>query len=150
MRVAGRNKYGWGPYSSVVEILAAVVPTAPSPASTTQNGLFSLLTWTAPAGNGSAIESYDIEIEATSGAFSESTTCTGSDPSLTSCSVAYTELRSIAFGLSLGDEIVVRIRAVNEIGPGSYSAVNDSGDIVRTEPLSPPLALSEGSTTDDS
>lgn len=64
--------------------------------------------------------------------------------------MAYTELRSSDFGLILGNLIVVRIRAVNEIGPGSYSIINDSGDVVRTEPLSPPNALLEGSNTDDS
>lgn len=42
------------------------------------------------------------------------------------------------------------MRAINEIGPGSFSTVNTVGDIIRTEPLNPPAALVEGSKTDDS
>lgn len=30
-RIAARNKYGWGDYSDVVSVLAAVVPDAPTP-----------------------------------------------------------------------------------------------------------------------
>lgn len=39
---------------------------------------------------------------------------------------------------------------MNEIGPGSYSIHNVSGDIVRTEPQSPPDPLAEGPATSDS
>ena len=102
------------------------------------------------AGNGSDIESYDVEIQGGSGNFAGSDTCAGDDPQVTTCSVAYTELRGLDFQLTLGETIVVRVRAVNEIGPGSYSALNDSGDILRTEPLSSPDPLSEGPATNDS
>ena len=66
------------------------------------------------------------------------------------CTVAYTELRSAKFNLILGDLIVVRVRAVNEIGQGDFSVLNISGDLVKTQPRSPPQAPSEGATTNDS
>ena len=134
----------------MLAILAAVVPDAPVPAVTSSSDLNTRVTWVEPGNNGSPIESYDIVIKGLSGSFYESTTCTGSDPSLTECLVAYTELRTGDFSLSLGALIEVQVRAINEIGPGSYSNVNESGDIIRTEPLSPPNALTEGPSTDDS
>ena len=149
-RVAARNKHGWGVYSYIADILAAVVPDAPLTVTTEQNGLYSLFTWVTPAGNGSDIESYDIEIQGDSGSYAQSVTCTGSDPSLTTCSVAYSELRSTTFGLILGETILVRVRAENEIDFGTYSVLNNSGDIVRTEPQSSPESPIEGSDTSDS
>lgn len=111
--------------------------------------MYSQIAWNSPAENGAQIESFEIQIQGSSG-FAASSTCPGTDPSLTTCLVAYTELTSAKFGLELGDLIVAYVRATNEIGPGAYSDLNDSGDIVRTEPLSPPTAPSEGAATDDS
>ena len=104
-RVAGRSKYGWGAYSTVAEILAAVVPDTPLTVVTAQNALNTQITWQAPEGNGSDIESYDVQIQGSSG-FSASVTCPASDPDLTDCLVAYTELRESDFNLILGDLIL--------------------------------------------
>lgn len=101
LRVAARNKYGSGNYSSVADILAAIVPSSPQPITTVQNGLYSQITWISPTENGAQILSYDIEIkDSQSGEFfAESSTCSGDDPSVTQCNVAYQELRSNKFGL---------------------------------------------------
>ena len=152
IRVAAKNKYGLGPYSDVFSILAAEVPEAPAPVITVQNALNSRISWAAPHANGASILSYDIEIkDANAGmSFKESSNCSGDNPSLTYCLVTYQELRSNDYGLQIGQLIEVRVRAINEIGPGSFSTVNTVGDIIRTEPLSPLSALAEGSSTDDS
>ena len=63
---------------------------------------------------------------------------------MTQCLVTYQELRSVDFALMLGNLIEVRIRAINEIGPGPFSTLNTVGDIVRTEPQSPPNSPTEG------
>ena len=101
LRVAARNKYGWGNYSSVADILAAIFPSAPQPITSVQNGLYLQITWISPTENGAQILSYDIEIkDSQSGEFfAESLTCNGDDPSITQCNVAYQELRSNKFGL---------------------------------------------------
>lgn len=148
--MAARNKYGWGSYSTVVSVLAAVIPDAPSTVFTVQDGLFSELSWNIPAANGADVESFEIVIQGVSTGFAASDTCTGDDPALTECQVAYSELTGADFGLELGDLIVVQVRAINEIGSGPFSVLNDSGDIVRTVPRSPPDALEEGPSTDDS
>ena len=68
-----------------------------------------------------------------------------------SCTIAYSELRTDVFGsLLLGDEVVVKVRGRNSIGWGAYSVESSGGDVVKTEPLSPPTPITEGSLTDDS
>ena len=62
-RVAARNKYGWGLYSSEFDILAAEVPGAPNSAVTVQNGLNTQINWIQPSPNGATIQTYDIEIK---------------------------------------------------------------------------------------
>ena len=46
--------------------------------------------------------------------------------------------------------MVVKVRARNAIGWGSYSPESSGGDLVKTEPLAPTQLITEGSLTDDS
>jgi hypothetical protein len=154
-RIRAKNKYDWGDYSPVVSILAAVAPDPPTTLTTAQNNLFSQVTWSASDNHGDTITSYEILVKNKAGlSFSASTTCSGSQSSIVfarSCTIAYSELRSATFGtLILGDEVVVKVRAKNSIAWGAYSGESSGGDLVKTEPLSPPVALTEGSLTDDS
>ena len=82
-----------------------------------------------------------------------SVTCDGETGSIVTsrtCNVAYTELRSSTFDLELGDTIIAKVKARNEIDYGEFSSLSEVGltDIVRTEPLQPPTLVSEGPATD--
>ena len=152
-RIAAKNKYGWGEYSDVLEVLAAVVPGPPTGVTSTHNGLYSTIAWELPSENGSAVEGYQIVLQGANG-LEESLTCLGDviawGSGLRECSVAYTELRSATFDLVLGDTVVAQVKARNEIGFGDYSSLTEVGltDIVRTEPLQPPTLVTEGAATD--
>jgi hypothetical protein len=88
------------------------------------------------------------------GNFIASATCDGSQTAILNsrtCLVAYTELRTPDFGpLLLQDDVVAKVRAMNEIGWGAYSAISSGGDTIRTEPLAPTSLITSGVATDDS
>lgn len=149
-RVAAKNKYGWGDYSDVLGVVAAVVPGPPTGVTSTHNGLYSTITWELPVENGSAVLSYQIMLQGAHG-LEESTTCDGDVLGVVrECNVAYAELRSSTFELVLGDTVIAQVRARNEIGFGEYSSLSEAGltNIVRTEPLQPSTPVMEGSATD--
>ena len=75
-RVAAKNKHGFGPYSDVLEVLAAVVPSVPTGVTTSHNGLFSTIAWDIPDENGAAVDGYLVEIQGAHG-FEASATCNG-------------------------------------------------------------------------
>lgn len=57
-RVAARNKYGAGPYSAEISVLAAEAPDTPSPATTAGETIYVKISWTAPASNHATIDAY--------------------------------------------------------------------------------------------
>ena len=93
-RVAAKNKYGWGDYSDVLGVLAAVAPGTPSGVTSTHNGLYTTIAWELPVENGSTVLGYHIMLQGAQG-LEESTTCDGDVLGVArECNVAYTELRS--------------------------------------------------------
>lgn len=85
-----------------------------------------------PASNGLAIDVYDIEIKQEgSTSYSATASCSGSDSAIISsksCIVPMTELGASPHDYStLGTIIVVRARAHNSDGYGSYSQDNTAG-----------------------
>jgi hypothetical protein len=99
--VAAKNKYGFGPYSDVLEVLAAVVPSEPTGVTTSHSGLYSTIAWDMPSENGATVDGYLVEIQGTNG-FEVSATCDGLDETVVSsrsCDVAYSELRAEPFSM---------------------------------------------------
>lgn len=66
-RVEARNSYGYSAFSAEVSVLAAAVPSTPSPPSTEVSGSWIIIRWSEPATNGSPIQSYTISIRESNG-----------------------------------------------------------------------------------
>lgn len=77
VRVRARNKYGWGSYSSITSIVAALAPSAPATVTTTQDGMNVNIAWSAPTTNGLAVTEYDILIKKKDGTYASTSTCSG-------------------------------------------------------------------------
>jgi hypothetical protein len=83
--VRARNKWGFGPYSDVVEIRAATNPESEQTAPVTANdGGKILIAWSKPEDRGSPIIAYEIAILTSDGvSFSnELQYCNGEDPAI--------------------------------------------------------------------
>jgi hypothetical protein len=83
------------------------------------------ISWTAPDDNSDSITSYHILILKSDGIeYAEDTTnCDGTDSTIvssTQCLVLLTDLRT-NFGLAYGNLVVVKVRASNSLGDGTYS-----------------------------
>lgn len=61
-RVAASNKYGWGPYSTILESYAATEPEAPDAPTTARNDVDIRISWTTPDVNGLPVTKYEIEL----------------------------------------------------------------------------------------
>jgi hypothetical protein len=113
-RVRAQNSVGWGSFSGGVgaTTLATVpdTPATPTVSNATTNGFN--VNFTAPPNGGSAITSYQIQVSKDNFATVEETFAgvTGSPKVLT--------------GLDPGAKYRARVRAVNAIGAGSYSAAS--------------------------
>jgi hypothetical protein len=113
-RVRAQNSVGWGSFSGGVgaTTLATVpdTPATPTVSNATTNGFN--VNFTAPPNGGSAITSYQIQVSKDNFATVEETFTgvTGSPKVLT--------------GLDPGAKYRARVRAVNAIGAGSYSAAS--------------------------
>lgn len=99
------NIYGWGSFSPIATIKAATVPDQCDPVSTTANGLYANIAWTAPNANNDAITAYQILIRKADGTYAEDlTSCDGTQPTIITnlqCNEPFTSLRT-TYGLGLG------------------------------------------------
>ena len=137
-RLRAKNIWGWGGYSSIVNIKAAKVPgqmSAPATSVDASSGDL-VISWTQPDTQGSAITSYLIEVGSADGlTWTEITaTCSGDNPSLLDCSVPMNSLALSPFLYTQGQLIKVRTRAFNEFGSGPISLVNTEGAKLKTVP----------------
>ena len=113
--VTATNAFGSSTSTSSSAVTPATVPSQPNEPIATRGDTQVSLTWTAPANGGSAITDYNIQYSSNSG----STWTTFNDGVSTATSATVT-------GLTNGTTYVFKIRAVNIVGPGSYSAPGTS------------------------
>ena len=96
------------------------------------------ISWSAPNANSETIDAYEILIRKDDGSTFEATSsCDGSSATVVSsrtCVVSMNTLLWSEYLLDLNDLVVVKGRAHNVIGWGSYSTENSSGPSVRTKP----------------
>lgn len=131
-KVRARNIYGYGAFSTATPIIASNVPGTMAPVTTTLSGTTDIqITWVAPASNGLSIISYDVQLFVPSSLsyIEDATYCTGSDPSLLSCTFPISTLLS-TYSFSRGDLVQARIRAKNSKGYGGFSTLNTLGATV--------------------
>jgi len=155
-RVSAKNQYGVGPTSGEVSIYAADKPEPPGAPTTTQQGTYIRIDWDAPDNNGLTIDEYEILIyhvvngQAT---WTATSACDGSQSAIvtnTYCDVPYMTLRQTPYSMVLNDVITAKVRSHNLLGWSlAYSSPTTAGGQVKTEPLQPPTAPTEGSATDD-
>ena len=131
-RVRARNVGGWSQYSDSSSLATASTPGAPTWGAFTTATRSLTLRWTAPSSNGgSAVTGYEIEYRrGTSGSWTD-----GPDPGANATS------RTIS-GLTPNTTYQFRIRAINAVGNGTWSA-NKTG---RTRQLTAPSAVRINST----
>ena len=120
-RYRARNIYGWGPYSDVLQQIAARHPDDPV-APVTQNTATSVaISWQLPYNGGSAVTAYILQIQgATADVFHEEPTyCNAQyDSTVISnryCAIPMSVLTS-DFGLEQGTEVVAKVLAINSLG----------------------------------
>eukprot|EP00347_Sterkiella_histriomuscorum_P017133 403350540 len=123
-KVRAYNDHGYGEYSNIAEIYAAVEPTASASApilnSDLVNNEIDITLTGSPYNGGSPVTSYSVYVysDLTSDFELETTYCSGST-SLT-CSIPHTYLSS-TYGLTSGDTIRVKYTANNVVGSSSFS-----------------------------
>ena len=120
VQVRATNSNGAGPWSTAAKTTPISVPAKPSTPTAEPGNQKLVVTWTAPSDNGSAITGYDVEY------------CTGT---CASDSSDWTDNRAVVnapatrheFGsLANGTTYKVRVRAVNGVGDGPWSAVRSA------------------------
>jgi hypothetical protein len=86
-------------------------PSKPDPVTTVIDNIYVRISWSEPANNGVSIESYRVMIlKEDSLTLEESTSCTGSDPSVLYCLVEMSELTDPSlFNLPYGRVITARV-----------------------------------------
>lgn len=122
-------------------VRVAAKPDVPTLVSTTINGDYVLISWTAPYDGGSSLLSYDIQILKRDGVtFSaDLVDCNGSDAiilSATECNVQITTLRNSPYDHPWGASIEVKVSATNIVGTSDFSTV-ENGAILLTYPDAP-------------
>jgi hypothetical protein len=150
----GRNAHGDGPESAETSVRAATVPSPMNPPAVSLVSAHSSLqyrvTVVAPAagGAGLTIDAYEVLFRASDGTYGAVAECDGASSDFAAnlrCDVDLASLTAAPFSLALADEVVAKARAVNELGPGPYSADSSGGGAIVTLPASP----AEGPTRHD-
>jgi len=154
-KVFAKNKWGWGPESTVSSILAATTPSKVLNVATaidsTTGGV--QITWNEPAQlGGISLDSYTIEIKGQDTSWRTDSSCDGTNTTIRdsrSCIIPMATLSSSPHSLAFDTLIEVRVTANNQRGAGETSDINTSGARIRQEPaqMSPPT---EGGLTSDS
>jgi hypothetical protein len=130
------------------------VPDTPAAVSTALADAAARISWTAPSNNYKTISAYDIEIKVQDGSSYQAVTayCDGTSAAVVSglyCDVPVSVLRASPYSLDVQNLVVARVRAINELGAGSYSPDNAAGALIETEPTAMASPTS-GSSTDTS
>jgi hypothetical protein len=140
-RVRGKNMWGWGPYSTVLQVAPSAAPDQPVAVVTSVNETTGdlVLTWTAPHDNSATITAYKIEILDKAGTnWNEETEyCNGADAYVMgnrTCSIPMSKLYAAPFSLALADPIYVRVSAYNVNGWSPTSTPSSGATTVRTTP----------------
>lgn len=150
-KVQARNIMGYSEFSSQVSIRAAGIPDQPTAPTTTINGNYVDVAWTAPYDGGSDILSYTIKLKQSDGTTftAESTDCVGSDPtvmSTTTCSVQISTIRSAPFSIPWGSSVYAKVIATNVVG-NSLASLEGNGAIILTYPDPPTTLANNGDIT---
>ena len=120
MQYRAKNVHGWGDFSPVGSILAAVVPDAPGEPETAIGSAdtFVTITWAAPVSTGGdsvLLTQYLVEVKTSDSSVTEfDTVCTftsTSDITARTCTVELSVLVVEPFNLAQGDDIVARVSA---------------------------------------
>jgi len=74
------NKYGWGDFSPIISIIAALAPSITPVITTVQLGAEVGISWGLPPKNGLAITKYDVLFQHKNGSYLPTSSCLGTDP----------------------------------------------------------------------
>lgn len=103
------------------------------------------ITWTAPAANGAAIESYEVRIRTSDGVtFLTDAECDASDPTIMAqmyCIVFASTLHAAPFNLAWGSDVYATVTATNSLGTSTISPAGYGATII-TQPDAP-ISLGE-------
>ena len=132
--VQALNSEGLSSASSPVSILAAETPATPAMPTTAIVGSNINVSWVAPTSNGSPITAYIITFRDSADNYHLLLDdCNGSSPQVVStlqCVVPLTKMYVSPFNLILGDNIAVKIVAINSYGNSLPSAPVDGAAVV--------------------
>lgn len=146
--VRAMNKWGYGAFSSTINISASTIPDTPNTLVTSIDASTGnvLITWLAPNARSSTIDKYLIEIaDVNQTTWSQVLPgCDGSSFVIMSnlqCSIPMSILTNAPFSYTLGTTIVARVSAHNANGWSGTSTPNTSGATAKTVPaeMSAPL-----------
>jgi hypothetical protein len=134
-RVKSRNSYGYSVYSNEVSFTSGMIPNQPQAPSTTVSNENVVVSWIAPADNGSPITGYKLLFIKSDGlSYEESTTgCDGSNPTIVlarSCVMPMGLLAASPFNLLQGTSIFVKVIASNYFGDSTASEAGNGGIMV--------------------
>ncbi|MGI9256116.1 MAG: BspA family leucine-rich repeat surface protein [Salinispira sp.] len=141
VRVYAVNAEGNGNPTEIMKItIPATVPSAPNAPTLTGGNARITATWTAPDDGGSAITSYEVQYSSDSG--SNWTPVTDAIGTATSYTIT---------GLTNGTSYDLRVRAVNAIGTGGWSAsATETTPIIGTRvPFGTPVSVILSAAIDD-
>mmetsp|Transcript_9442 Transcript_9442/g.8981 ORF Transcript_9442/g.8981 Transcript_9442/m.8981 type:complete len:609 (+) Transcript_9442:2746-4572(+) len=138
-KVRAYNSLGWGPYSSITQMVPLGVPDKLADAVISVVGSNLKIAFSVPVSNGGAtVDSYDIQIQlqGTTTYQQDLTYCDGSSATIMSqmyCMVPMTEIIS-TYGYTYNQLVVAIVSASNSVGAGDFSDDNTIGDTVITPP----------------
>lgn len=145
-KVQARNLEGFGEFSEVLTVTAAIVPETPDAPITQWTVDAVNIYWTEPETNGAAITSYTIEIRQSDQVTysTELTNCDGSTQEIIDnqfCRIPVQFLKDAPFNLPWGESVFAKVTAFNHRGSSGTSEAGN-GAIIVTRP-DPPINLLE-------
>jgi hypothetical protein len=139
-KVESRNSFGYSDYSDVISILCAAEPDQPQVPTSTVFENQVIFNWDAPNDNGTPITGYNIYFRKSDDTYStEFVDCDGSDSTIitnTECTIPLATFTAEPFGLSLGEDINIKVSAYNAYGESPVSEVG-GGAVIQLVPDAP-------------
>jgi len=127
--VRAYNKFGWGPWSAVTNIIAARAPDAKTWITTSNSTTNFFIKWQEPFNRGLSIFRYHITIMRKGGTptnaahYFTSPHCNGADVTINttqSCFIPMASLRGSPWFWGLNDKLTMRIWAESPMGQGNH------------------------------